>query len=131
MADVFVDDVKIATINQYSGVVKYQETWTSPILSAGPHTVRLVLLSGYMIDIDAIQVMSAPYTTPSAITNLTAALGTIDGSVDLAWTAVGNDGMTGTASSYQVRYGTTPITTQALWDAATIVIDVPTLCLWY
>ncbi len=47
-----------------------------------------------MIDIDAIQVMSAPYTTPSAITNLTAALGTIDGSVDLAWTAVGNDGMT-------------------------------------
>ncbi len=56
MVDVFVDDVKIATINEYSGLFKRQETWTSPILSAGPHTVRFALASGYMIEVDAIQI---------------------------------------------------------------------------
>jgi hypothetical protein len=130
MVDVFVDGVNIATINQYNATLLNQMTWTSPVLSAGPHTVSFVLNNtnvSKVIDIDAIQVLAPPYTTPGTITNLTAALGAVSGDVNLAWTAVGNDGMTGTASSYQVRYSTTPITTQAHWDAASVVsTGVPT-----
>ena len=37
----------------------------------------------------------------------------------LRWTATGDDGLAGTARTYDVRYSTTPITDDATWDAAT------------
>jgi chitodextrinase len=47
-----------------------------------------------------------------------------DTSATLAWTAVGDDSLTGTATSYQVRYSTAPITL-ANFASATAVTGVP------
>jgi phosphodiesterase/alkaline phosphatase D-like protein len=47
-----------------------------------------------------------------------------DTSATLAWTAVGDDSLTGTATSYEVRYSTTPITI-ANFSSATAVTGVP------
>jgi chitodextrinase len=47
-----------------------------------------------------------------------------DTSATLAWTAVGDDSLTGTATSYQVRYSTVPITL-ANFASATAVTGVP------
>ncbi len=45
--------------------------------------------------------------------------------VELRWTATGDDGMTGTANRYDVRYSTTPITPEN-WEKASEAIDEPT-----
>ncbi len=60
---------------------------------------------------------------PAQITDLSLSNIT-DSSVLLAWTAPGDDGNTGTASSYDIRYSTTPIVT-ATWGAATAVTGEP------
>ena len=44
---------------------------------------------------------------------------------NLSWTAPGDVGNTGTAASYEVRYGAQEITTQTIWDAATGVAGEP------
>ncbi len=49
-------------------------------------------------------------TPPAAISNLTALPGTNDGEIILRWTAPGDDGMTGTAKIYIVKYSQTQIT---------------------
>ncbi len=58
---------------------------------------------------------------PAAISDLTV-LRTGPKSVRLGWTAPGDDGATGAAKSYEVRYSTSPITA-ANWSAATEAID--------
>jgi phosphodiesterase/alkaline phosphatase D-like protein len=65
-------------------------------------------------------------TPPAAITDLAAQPGTQSGSVQLAWTAPGDDGSTGTATAYEVRYqpqAAGPIT-GANWAGATLVSGV-------
>jgi hypothetical protein len=57
---------------------------------------------------------------PDAITDLAASTGSIEGQVDLSWTAPGDDGDDGVASVYLVRYNTVEIT-GANWDASTVV----------
>lgn len=60
---------------------------------------------------------------PSAVSNLTApSVGWK--SVQLQWTAPGNDGTAGTALSYDFRYSTTPITSGS-FEAATPMTGVP------
>ncbi len=61
---------------------------------------------------------------PAAITNLAVSTSTPD-SVTLTWTAPGDDGTTGLATSYDIRYWTSTIT-DANWDAATQVTGEPT-----
>ncbi len=61
---------------------------------------------------------------PAAITDLNI-ISTGDNSVTLGWTAPGDDGTTGQAAQYEVRYSTSPITATN-WAAATLVADVPT-----
>jgi hypothetical protein len=56
---------------------------------------------------------------PASINNLAASGGTNAGEIDLTWTAVGDDGNTGTAASYIVKYSSSPITTQSQFDSAT------------
>jgi hypothetical protein len=60
---------------------------------------------------------------PSDIANLMAGLFT-DSSITLGWTAPGDDGDSGTAALYDIRYATAPIT-MANWSAATPVADIP------
>ncbi len=65
-------------------------------------------------------------TSPAAITNLSASTGSTSGTTDLIWTAPGDDGDTGTASKYIMRYATSAITTEAAWAAANDVSGEPT-----
>jgi formylglycine-generating enzyme required for sulfatase activity len=53
---------------------------------------------------------AADTTPPATITDLSASTGSTAGTVNLSWTAPGDDGNTGTASTYIVRYDTTQIT---------------------
>jgi hypothetical protein len=55
-------------------------------------------------------------TPPAAVTNLATSNPTLD-SITLNWTAPGDDGDTGTASKYDIRYSTSPIT-DANWNVA-------------
>ena len=61
----------------------------------------------------------ADVTAPRAITDL-AVTGTTGTSMSLRWTAPGDDGGTGTATSYDIRYSTSAITA-ANWGSAVTV----------
>jgi hypothetical protein len=63
-------------------------------------------------------------TAPAAITNLSVGSPTIS-SVQLSWTAPGDDLNTGTAASYDIRYSTSNITS-ANWNNATPISGEPT-----
>ncbi len=63
---------------------------------------------------------------PAAITDLAAVTGSTPGTVDLTWTAPGDDGTSGTASAYVVRYADSAIVSEADWAAATDVDSEPT-----
>ena len=68
----------------------------------------------------------APDTTPpAAITDLSASTGSTAGTINLSWTAPGDDGNTGTASTCIVRYSTVQIT-EANWGSSTDVTGEPT-----
>jgi hypothetical protein len=62
--------------------------------------------------------------TPGKITDLMA-IGPSQTSINLTWTAVGDDGYAGTASFYDIRYSTSPITGKT-WSIATQCINEPT-----
>jgi hypothetical protein len=67
---------------------------------------------------------SAPDTTaPANISNLSAGAPS-SSSIQLSWTAPGNDGDIGTASVYDIRYNTSLITLEN-WDNATQISDEP------
>ncbi|HSA99886.1 MAG TPA: choice-of-anchor Q domain-containing protein, partial [Anaerolineales bacterium] len=123
LIDVYVDGSKIAQINAKNSTTAWQQTWTSPVLTPGVHTVRFVHAGGgTYIDVDAIQIFTPLDTVaPAAISDLAAAGGTTTGAMDLNWTAPGDDGSTGTASSYLVRYSTTAIDSADAWNTATPV----------
>jgi outer membrane protein assembly factor BamB len=55
-------------------------------------------------------------TSPATVTDLASSASTTN-SITLTWTAPGDDGNTGTASEYDIRYSTSPIT-EANWNAA-------------
>lgn len=63
-------------------------------------------------------------TAPAAITDLTISTPTTT-SLALTWTAPGDDGSSGTANSYDVRYSTTPITDLGTFANATMLAIVP------
>ena len=66
----------------------------------------------------------ADTTAPAAVSDLAVAgVGTT--SVDLTWTAPGDDGSVGTAAAYDLRYSTSPITDDVSFAAATQVSGVP------
>jgi hypothetical protein len=58
--DVYVDGVKVGSIDQHSGGWDWQQSWTSGQLSAGTHMLRLVYASGgsdTLASVDAITVI--------------------------------------------------------------------------
>ncbi len=65
-------------------------------------------------------------TAPAAVSDLSGPTASVTyTSVDLTWTAPGDDGNTGQATGYDLRYSTSNITTSN-WDAATPVTGLPT-----
>jgi chitodextrinase len=68
--------------------------------------------------------LAAPDTLRPAPLAIAASLAT-DSTMTLAWTAVGDDSLTGTATSYDIRYSTSPITA-ANFASASAVTGAPT-----
>ena len=62
-------------------------------------------------------------TPPADITDLAVTRCTID-TCTLTWTAPGNDGASGTATRYDIRYSIAPLT-EDNWDAAARVVNPP------
>jgi hypothetical protein len=123
--EIYIDGNKVTTLNMKGAATAWQKKWTSATMLPATHVVRLVHLSGTYVDVDAITIPDG--VPPAAILNLNGTSGTAPGSVNLTWDAVGDDGVTGTATSYQVRYSNTPITTEILWNAARpVTVGVPT-----
>jgi hypothetical protein len=71
----------------------------------------------------ATKTTSGDATPPAAIADLTVT-GVTGTSLSLRWTAPGNDGTSGTATSYDIRYSTSPIT-NGNWSSATTVTGEP------
>lgn len=71
----------------------------------------------------ATMTTSGDLTPPGGIADL-AVTGTTGTSIALRWTSPGNDGSTGTAASYDIRYSTSPIT-NANWAQATAASGEP------
>ena len=71
-----------------------------------------------------MQKLSSDTTPPAAITDLAASTGSAEGTVDLTWTAPGDDGNTGTAMIYAIKYATSAITTLTAWSNAASVNDL-------
>jgi formylglycine-generating enzyme required for sulfatase activity len=65
--------------------------------------------------------ISADTTSPWPVLTLSADPGALPGSVELRWFATGDDGMTGTATAYVVRYTTVRITEENWADAADVL----------
>jgi hypothetical protein len=63
-------------------------------------------------------------TPPAAITNLTA-INPGSNNVTLTWAAPGDDGATGTATQYDIRYATSAITNNTTFNAATQAANIP------
>jgi hypothetical protein len=63
---------------------------------------------------------------PGMITDLSVQPGSQEGEVELSWTAPGDDGSTGTASKYFIKYSTSEISTETLWNNAMEITDPPT-----
>ena len=69
--------------------------------------------------ISAVITYTPDTTAPAAVSNLSASNATAS-SIDLSWAAPGNDGSTGTATSYDIRYSTTTITDGNFSSAAQV-----------
>jgi len=69
--------------------------------------------------------LAAPDTIRPAPVASLAVTGTTEVTATVAWTAVGDDSLTGTATSYDLRYSTSPITA-ANWSSATQAAGEPT-----
>jgi aerobic-type carbon monoxide dehydrogenase small subunit (CoxS/CutS family) len=103
--------------------------WTRSVtLSPGANTIMVVgkdastAQNSTTVSI-TINYNPADATPPSPVTNL--ATGTANASsIVLSWTAPGDDGSTGTAASYDIRYASTAIT-DVNWASATQVTGEP------
>ena len=71
----------------------------------------------------AVKATSGDNVAPAAIADLSVT-GTTGTTLSLRWTAPGDDGATGTATSYDIRYSTSAITS-ANWASATTVTGEP------
>jgi hypothetical protein len=100
-------------------------TFTILIPDAAPGA-KVVWVSDGVLVATAPFFLSAPADTtpPGALNDLSVKEVTAD-SVALTWTAPGDDGNVGTATTYDIRYSTSPIT-ETNWSSATQVTGEPT-----
>jgi len=94
------------------------QSWASNLVSGDTNSMRDVFVHDRGGGGDT--------TPPATITDLAASTGTGAGEVDLTWTAPGDDGDTGTAMTYTVRYADSAIVSPFGWVMATDVSGEPT-----
>ncbi len=103
-----------------------QESFTVSGLSAGTWWFRLRTadaVPNWSALSNMVSAAVGDTIPPGQVTDLSAVSSTAT-TVTLSWTSPGNDGTTGTASQYDLRYATTSITEQT-WAAAIRVADLP------
>ncbi|MCD4673347.1 MAG: hypothetical protein K8R77_11855, partial [Anaerolineaceae bacterium] len=123
--EITIDGGTPVLLNQYGSSLAFQQRWDSPLMADGTHTIVLRHPGGTKyIDIDAL-IVSSPESDPPAVVTLNAVTGSETGEIDLDWIAPGDDGNTGTATEYLVRYASSAIDSQSAWDAATDVNGEP------
>ena len=99
----------------FDGAIYYAAVYDGALTAAEASTKATALL--------VLDDSSTDFVAPDAVTDLAA--GNMTGSsVDLSWTAPGDDGATGTATSYDVRYSTSTIT-EGNWASATQATGEP------
>jgi hypothetical protein len=91
--------------------------------------LALVIISLLPVPVFADGSVTGSFSTgddipPAAVTDLSIS-GKGPVSITLRWTAPGDDDTTGTAVQYDIRYSTSPITSEAEWNAATPVGGIP------
>ena len=125
--DVYVDNVLEVSLNQKSTTNQFQQRWVSPTYSNGLHSVRLVHAGGRYVNVDAIEIFGPPdLVAPAAISDTSGNSLVTFGCVSMAWTAPGDDGSVGTASSYLVRYSFSPILDETDWaNAIPVTYGIP------
>ena len=91
------------------------------VLNAVDHKAQLAgkCLTGGRLN--AFLTIADPDTTPPGMVSNLSTANPGSNTVDLHWTATGDDGATGRASSYEIRYSTSPITDLASFLAGTSV----------
>jgi hypothetical protein len=121
----------------FAGATTYPQTWT-PLIAGSAESYTIYGLNKdftYYFAVVAINAndessplsnvpstspsSAADGTAPAAITDLAASSGTVDGEIDLTWTAPGDDGNTGMAWSYEVKYSTALISSANYASATT------------
>jgi len=90
-------------------LVTLEPDFTTEVGEGGGKVIPVIFEGG--------EILLGDTTPPSAITDSTASSPTSN-SIMLTWTAPGDDGDVGTASQYDIRYATSPIT-EGSWDDAT------------
>ncbi len=97
--------------------------WANPVgyTQLAPGTYTSTELPDYITGTGSLVVPDT--IAPAAVSDL-AAGDPAEDSLTLTWTAPGDDGSTGTASTYDIRYSTSSIT-ESNWDAATQVTGEP------
>jgi parallel beta-helix repeat protein len=116
--------------NKSTTTVDAEDNWWGD--ASGPSGVGTGSGDAVSEYVDYIPYLDAPANPiadtvpPSIINDLGATTGNKEGTVDLTWTAPGDDGTSGTAANYIVRYATTAITTDSGWTSATNVSGEPT-----
>jgi len=131
-----IDEANWASATQVSGeptpnAPGQTEQFTVTGLSAGTQYYFALKSSDAAANVSALSnvtsgtTQAADTTPPAAITDLAVSdVQTYD--VTLTWTAVGDDGQSGTAASYHIRYSTSAITDDSDFQAATAAGSPPT-----
>lgn len=114
---------------QFTDSLSHYNAWNGHAVSVTTRYVRVTLTS-QSANMSEIVLYGSPSsgggadtTAPAVVTNLTAG-GATASSVTLSWTAPGDDGNTGTAASYDIRYSTSAITS-GNWSSASQVSGEP------
>ncbi len=105
-------------------------SWTPSYTQAGIYnSVHFEVTDGTLIASENITItvndVYQDTTAPAAVSNLAAVTGANRGQINLSWVAPGDDGSTGTASAFIIKYSTSTITTDAQFNAATTLIGAP------
>ena len=105
-----------------------QSRLSLPLTTAGTYFIQVFAYgsgSGGNYKLNVAQ-LPTDLTAPSTISDLQAFKGSSPGQVKLHWTAVGDDGATGTAAAYDIRYSTTgPVLSSFAFSSATQVQGAP------
>ncbi|MDY6965069.1 MAG: invasin domain 3-containing protein [Halobacteriota archaeon] len=119
------DDVGILNVTANGVLLTYQsgDIWEGTIISVAGINIPVDIIVYDNVGNSATDSSQSYNATdlifPAAITDLFASTGINTSEVTLTWTAPGDDGNTGTALGYIVRYSTSQITNQGEFDSAT------------